>query len=143
MQKTAQRLKRGWQEAKTSVAADSFESLSNAAASTGEGMDSIADVKVTGVGSIATLNAADTSVFTTNIETRQRAILPDNNGTATVLQEVVCLPLRSPTLSRQAPSCRHSVLTQWKSLATQLTVTAPTSTPGSIARLITSIRTHE
>ena len=45
-------------------------------------MDSIADVKVTGVGSIATLNAADTSVFTTNIETRQRAILPDNNGTA-------------------------------------------------------------
>ena len=72
-----------WQEAKTSVAADSFESLSNAAASTGEAhMDSIADVKVTGVGSIATLNAADTSVFTTNIETRQRAILPDNNGTA-------------------------------------------------------------
>ena len=76
-------LEEAWQEAKTSVAADSFESLSNAAASTGEAhMDSIADVKVTGVGSIATLNAADTSVFTTNIETRQRAILPDNNGTA-------------------------------------------------------------
>jgi hypothetical protein len=72
-----------WKEAKTSVAADSFESLSTAAASTGVAhMDSTADVSVTGVGSIATLNAADTSVFTTNIETRQRAILPDNNGTA-------------------------------------------------------------
>ena len=72
-----------WQEAKTEVAADTFESLSTAAASTGVAhMDSTADVSVTGVGSIATLNAADTSVFTTNIETRQRAILPDNNGTA-------------------------------------------------------------
>jgi len=72
-----------WSKAKTEVAADSFESLSTAAASTGVAhMDSTADVSVTGVGSIATLNAADTSVFTTNIETRQRAILPDNNGTA-------------------------------------------------------------
>jgi len=60
-----------------------FESLANTAGSGGEAYNkSIADVSVTGVGSIASLNAADSSVFNTNIETRSRSTLYDNNGTA-------------------------------------------------------------
>jgi hypothetical protein len=60
-----------------------FQSLTNAAGSGGEAYNkSIADVSVTGVGSIASLNAADSSVFNTNIETRNRSTLFDNNGTA-------------------------------------------------------------
>ena len=60
-----------------------FQSLTTAAGSGGEAYSkSIADVSVTGVGSIASLNASDASVFNTNIETRNRTALYDNNGTA-------------------------------------------------------------
>jgi len=60
-----------------------FQSLTTAAGSGGEAYSkSIADVSVTGVGSIASLNASDASVFNTNIETRNRTMLYENNGTA-------------------------------------------------------------
>jgi len=72
-----------YEAAYTEATEKQFASLTNAAGSGGSAHSkSIADVSVTGVGSIAALNAADSSVFNTNIETRNRTTLYDNNGTA-------------------------------------------------------------
>ena len=72
-----------YDQAFTEATEKSFASVTNAAGSAGSAYSkSIADVSVTGVGSIASLNAADSSVFNTNIETRNRTTLYDNNGTA-------------------------------------------------------------
>ena len=72
-----------YQKAFSETTEKNFQSLTTAAGSGGEAYSkSIADVSVTGVGSIAALNASDASVFNTNIETRNRTALYDNNGTA-------------------------------------------------------------
>jgi hypothetical protein len=72
-----------WSAAKSSFVNSTFSSLQNAAASAGSAEnESNATVTVTGVGSIATLNASDESAFNVDVATRIRNQLMATNGTA-------------------------------------------------------------
>lgn len=72
-----------WSEAKTAFSDATFTSLQNVAKSAGSAEnESNATVTVTGVGSIATLNASDDSAFNVDVATRIRNQLMANNGTA-------------------------------------------------------------
>jgi len=72
-----------WTSEKSSFESSETASLVNQASSNGSAAnDSIANVTVTGVGSNAELNAAESSSFNVDIATRVRTALPENNGTA-------------------------------------------------------------
>jgi len=72
-----------WESEKSSFESSETASLLNEASSNGSAAsDSIANVTVTGVGSNAELNAAESSSFNVDIATRVRTALPENNGTA-------------------------------------------------------------
>ena len=72
-----------WENTKTNFSDEKFTSLSKAASSSGNASnESTAVVTVTGVGSIATLNAADSSSFNVDVATRIRNQLMENNATA-------------------------------------------------------------
>ena len=72
-----------WTSAKATLTDQQFTSLQNAAESAGSAENaSNATVTVTGVGSIATLNASDESAFNVDVATRIRNQLMANNGTA-------------------------------------------------------------
>jgi len=72
-----------YSETKKQKIDDLFSQLQLASASQGSvDTDSQATVTVTGVGSIATLNASDQSSFNVDVATRLRSSIPDTNGTA-------------------------------------------------------------
>ena len=72
-----------WESAKSSFQNSTFSSLQNAAKSQGSAeSESTATVTVTGVGSIATLNASEDSAFNVDVATRIRNQLMATNGTA-------------------------------------------------------------
>jgi hypothetical protein len=72
-----------WSTEKSSFMSSETASLVNEANSNGTASnDSTAEVTVTGVGSNAELNAADSSAFNVDIATRVRTALPETNGTA-------------------------------------------------------------
>jgi hypothetical protein len=72
-----------WETAKSDYTNSTFSSLQNAAESAGSAEnESNAVVTVTGVGSIATLNASDESAFNVDVATRIRNQLMATNGTA-------------------------------------------------------------
>ena len=72
-----------WTSAKSQFESSETASLVNQANSNGSASsDSTAVVKVTGVGSNAELNAADSSAFNVDIATRVRTAMPETNGTA-------------------------------------------------------------
>lgn len=72
-----------WSDLKTASVESTFEKASNAASSQGKvENNSTATVTVTGVGSIATLNASEDSSFNVDVATRLRGSLPDTNGVA-------------------------------------------------------------
>ncbi len=72
-----------YEEAKKLFSDDKFSALTKAAASSGTASnESNATVTVTGVGSIATLNAAPESAFNVDVATRIRNQLMENNATA-------------------------------------------------------------
>lgn len=72
-----------WSASKSDYTNSTFSSLQNAASSAGSAEnESNAVVTVTGVGSIATLNASDESAFNVDVATRIRNQLMATNGTA-------------------------------------------------------------
>lgn len=72
-----------WSSAKTSFSDSTFSSLARSAASAGTASnESNATVTVTGVGSIATLNASSDSAFNVDVATRIRNQIMENNATA-------------------------------------------------------------
>jgi len=72
-----------WSDLKTASVESTFEKASNAASSQGHTENnSTATVTVTGVGSIATINASADSSFNVDVATRLRGSLPDTNGVA-------------------------------------------------------------
>ncbi len=72
-----------WETTKSAFSDSQFAQTARAAASSGSASsESIATVTVTGVGSIATLNAADTSAFNVDVATRIRGQIMENNATA-------------------------------------------------------------
>ena len=72
-----------WTSAKTEFSDSVFTSLAKSAASAGTASsESTAVVTVTGVGSIATLNASSDSAFNVDVATRIRNQLMENNATA-------------------------------------------------------------
>jgi hypothetical protein len=72
-----------WSNSKTNYVNTAFSALQNAAASAGTAEnESTATVTVTGVGSIATLNASSDSAFNVDVATRIRNQLMATNGTA-------------------------------------------------------------
>ena len=72
-----------WEASKKDFASSEYSQAARAAASSGTASnESIATVTVTGVGSIATLNAAPTSAFNVDVATRIRNEIMENNATA-------------------------------------------------------------
>lgn len=62
---------------------EAFSALQKSSSSSGNASnESTATVTVTGVGSIATLNASSDSAFNVDVATRLRSSIPDTNGTA-------------------------------------------------------------
>jgi hypothetical protein len=72
-----------WEASKKNFSDEKYSSLSKAAASSGTASnESTATVTVTGVGSIATLNASPDSAFNVDVATRIRNQIMENNATA-------------------------------------------------------------
>lgn len=72
-----------WDTAKKSFVNSEFSSAAKAASSAGNASsESIATVTVTGVGSIATLNAASASNFNVEVQRAERGTIMENNATA-------------------------------------------------------------
>ena len=72
-----------YESSKKNFSDDKYSALTKAAASTGSASnESNATVTVTGVGSIATLNASQESAFNVDVATRIRNQLMENNATA-------------------------------------------------------------
>jgi hypothetical protein len=72
-----------WEARKKSFSDEKYSALTNAGSSAGNASnESKATVSVTGVGSIATLNASDESTFNVDVATRIRNQLMENNATA-------------------------------------------------------------
>jgi len=72
-----------WEATKKNFSDEKYSALSKAGSSAGNASnESKATVSVTGVGSIATLNASDDSTFNVDVATRIRNALMENNATA-------------------------------------------------------------
>jgi len=72
-----------WEASKKNFSDEKYSALSKAAASSGNASnESTATVTVTGVGSIATLNASSDSAFNVDVATRIRNQIMENNATA-------------------------------------------------------------